>query len=219
MNLSQIGQVLSQERRKQSKTLENISKQTCIRVIRLKQIEDGFYDKGLAPIHIQGFIRAYAKALGLSVQQFDWFSPAVHEEKLKLTEVKNVDKELNPVLTIVNMSFMLAILIFTGLIFWMRMALNQYESQTAQVQKLPLEMMDTDFMNMELKANFQKFPLNNTMNQKLWNGVPFQSVKREPSSLAPSKKILKTKKSIKDEKSQKKDLEKASAYFKNKSRI
>lgn len=220
MNLSQIGRILSQERRKQSKTLEDIARQTCIRLVRLKQVEHGVYDKSLAQVHIQGFIRAYAKVLGLDARQFDLSNSAVHEEKLKLKEVENVDKELNPILTIVNMSFMLAILVFAGLIFWMRMALNQYESRTAQVQELQREAVNSVLTEGRQEALSQKFPLNTLLNNPFWSAAPLKQIERNLSSSGSLKKALKAKEPVEgDKKINQKELKKTSAYFNDKGRI
>ena len=146
MNLIQVGRILSQERKKQSLTLKDISEQTCIRLYRLKQIEEGCQDKSVAEVYTRGFIKAYAQALNMDIQKLFQLLGASEnsKEKLKLTEVKNVDKELNPLLTIVNMGFTLTILIFTGLIFWMRATLTQYELKLSensiqQMNQSPME--------------------------------------------------------------------------------
>ena len=134
MNLTQIGRILSEERKKQSLSLKNISEKTRIRLCHLKQIEEGCQDKSLAEVYIRGFVKAYARALNMDIQNlFQLLGSSENStEKLQLTEVKNVDKELNPLLTIVNMGFTLTILIFAGLIFWMRTALTQYELKLSE---------------------------------------------------------------------------------------
>ena len=106
--------------KKQSLSLKSISEKTCIRLCHLKQIEEGCQDKSVAEVYMRGFVKAYAQALNMDIQNLFQLlgSSENNNEKIQLTEVKNVDKELNPLLTIVNMGFTLTILIFAGLIFW-----------------------------------------------------------------------------------------------------
>ena len=206
MNLIQIGRILSQERKKQSLTLKNISEKTCIRPYRLKQIEEGCQDKSVAEVYMRGFIKAYAQALNMDVQHLFQLlgSSEKNEEKLKLTEVKNVDKELNPLLTIVNMGFTLTILIFAGLIFWMRATLTQYE---LKLSENPITQMDQRLkeattwpLTDKILIDFIGYPKKNVDIQK----------KRGLSSILSIESFLQPKEEVKKQES-KKEFNKTSA--------
>ena len=196
MNLIQIGRILSQERKKQSLTLKNISEKTCIRRYRLKQIEEGCQDKSVAEVYMRGFVKAYAQALNMDVQNLFQLLGASEEnkEKLKLTEVKNVDKELNPLLTIVNMGFTLTILIFAGLIFWMRATLTQYE---LKLSENPITQMDQHLMEAAAWPLTDKILMNFTGYPK---DVDVQK-KRGLSSILSIESFLQPKKEVKKQKS------------------
>ena len=166
MNLTQIGRILSQERKKQSLSLKSISQKTCIRLCHLKQIEEGCQDKSLAEVYMRGFVKAYAQALNMDIQNLFQLlgSSENSNEKLQLTEVKNVDKELNPLLTIVNMGFTLTILIFAGLIFWMRTTLTQYELKLSEnpVKQMNQHLTETTVWPLTDKVlmDFKGYPKN-----------------------------------------------------------
>ncbi len=221
MSLSQIGEILSQERKKQSLTLKNISKKTCISIVRLEQIEKGYHDKTLAKIYIQGFIQSYAKVLNIDAQHLlKLLGSEESKKKFKLKEIKNVDKELNPLLTIVNMSLTATIIIFVGLIFWMRLALNQYELKLskASVSQVDVNRFLEKKINMKNLTLPQKWSILDEGLVDFWRGtIDSKNLKfqRELSSVFPLKNNLKSKEENEaKEQNQKEKLKKTSAYFK-----
>lgn len=64
-----IGQQFAEERRRQNLTLEEIAKATKIRAEFLQAIEKGDYKKLPGSSYAQGFVRNYAKFLGLPVEK------------------------------------------------------------------------------------------------------------------------------------------------------
>lgn len=60
-----VGYTLRQERERQNLTIEDIEQGTSIRVLYIEAIENGEYDKLPGTVYTKGFIKNYAKFLGL----------------------------------------------------------------------------------------------------------------------------------------------------------
>jgi cytoskeletal protein RodZ len=60
-----LGELLRQRRRELNLTLQEAESATSIRVNYLSSIEEGAAQKLLAPIYVEGFMRQYARFLGL----------------------------------------------------------------------------------------------------------------------------------------------------------
>ena len=65
MSLSQIGQILNQEREYKGLTLKQISDKTCISRTQLEAVEKGDVSKLPAKAYVRGFIQAYSKVLNI----------------------------------------------------------------------------------------------------------------------------------------------------------
>jgi len=133
MSLKKIGHFLSSERKRQRKSIHQISQITCISLLRLKEIEEGYHNPQLAPIYLQGYIKAYAQCLNIDFQQLLQLLHQVKEnQNLKLTQPKKIGKVLTPFLSIANISMMFAICMFTGLIGWTRVMIDKYETNSGE---------------------------------------------------------------------------------------
>lgn len=138
MSLSQIGQILNQEREHKGLTLRQISEATCISCTQLEAIEKGDYSKLPAKAYIRGFIQAYCKVLDMdSASLLEIFGAAHINERAKLKETKDLGKDFERLFTLGHVSLLLLIMVFSGLIVWMRSHLNQYEGSARNIQSIP----------------------------------------------------------------------------------
>lgn len=62
-----VGYTLRQERERQNLSIEDIEQGTSIRVLYIEAIEAGEYDKLPGTVYTKGFIKSYAKFLGMDV--------------------------------------------------------------------------------------------------------------------------------------------------------
>ena len=62
-----VGYTLRQEREQQNLSIEDIEQGTSIRVLYIEAIEAGEYDKLPGTVYTKGFIKSYAKFLGMDV--------------------------------------------------------------------------------------------------------------------------------------------------------
>lgn len=137
MNLSQIGQILNQEREHKGLTLKQISDATCISCTQLEAVEKGDYSKLPAKAYVRGFIQAYCKVLDIdSVSLLELFGTTHINEMAKLKETKDLDKDFEKVFTLGHISLLLLIMVFSGLIMWMRSHLDQYEADSRKIQSI-----------------------------------------------------------------------------------
>ncbi|CAL1329299.1 RodZ domain-containing protein [Candidatus Providencia siddallii] len=61
-----IGQRLSQERKRLGLTVENIAKQLCLKTSTVNEIEQDIQPYGVEPTFLRGYIRLYARFVGIS---------------------------------------------------------------------------------------------------------------------------------------------------------
>jgi len=69
MNISEIGEVLKNERVNQGVTLEDVHNETKISPYVLQRIEQGVLDGLPHPVYVKGFIKSYAEFLGLDAEE------------------------------------------------------------------------------------------------------------------------------------------------------
>ena len=69
--LSDLGQLLRQAREERGISLEALEQQTRIRQKYILALEEGRYDELPTPGHIHGFMRNYALALGVDMEEVD----------------------------------------------------------------------------------------------------------------------------------------------------
>ena len=138
MSLSQIGQILNQEREHKGLTLKQVSEATCISCTQLEAVEKGDYSKLPAKAYVRGFIQAYCKVLNIdSAPLLETFGAAHIDERAKLKETKDLGKDFERLFTLGHVSLLLLIMVFSGLIVWMRSHLNQYEESSRKIQSVP----------------------------------------------------------------------------------
>ena len=73
-----VGEILKKEREKQHLSIDDIAAGTSIRALYIEAIEEGHYDRLPAAVYVKGFIRNYAKHLGLDSEAM---VAAYHEEQ------------------------------------------------------------------------------------------------------------------------------------------
>ncbi|MCL5428784.1 MAG: DUF4115 domain-containing protein [Chloroflexi bacterium] len=80
MNSKDIGQKLRQARQQRGLEVAEAAKATRIRSHYLRALEEGDFGELPSPAQVRGFLRTYAKYLGLDVQElFDWLNPPKQE--------------------------------------------------------------------------------------------------------------------------------------------
>ena len=133
MSLIQIGQILSREREQQGLNLRQISEMTCICRDQLKALEEGNESLFKAKVHLRGFIQAYSKALGLQDEELlKLLDSQVFDHPLSsIQKVENLDRNWNKVFTLNNIFLSSCIIFFSGSIFWMHWALDEFEQSRA----------------------------------------------------------------------------------------
>ena len=137
MSLTQIGQILNQEREHHGLTLRQISEMTCISCTQLEAIEKGNYSKLPAKAYVRGFIQAYCKVLNIdSAPLLEIFGTTHLNEMAKLKETRDLDKDFERLFTLGHVSLLLLIMVFSGLIIWMRSHLDQYEVDARKLQSI-----------------------------------------------------------------------------------
>ncbi|MBM4402034.1 MAG: helix-turn-helix domain-containing protein [Candidatus Cloacimonetes bacterium] len=116
------GEILKSERIKKGLSLEEIAKQTKIKLEFLKAIEDQDYQKLPSSAYAKGFVRNYAQTLGLDVTKLMAFFRREYEEgkaKVKLPP-QPIDAPaiaLTPG-KIITFFVSAAIIIFLAVLFW-----------------------------------------------------------------------------------------------------
>jgi cytoskeletal protein RodZ len=68
-NKKQVGELFKNKREEMTLTLKEVENATSIRIIYLNAIEEGTVDRYLSSVYAHGFIRQYAKFLGLNGDQ------------------------------------------------------------------------------------------------------------------------------------------------------
>ncbi|MDE0151511.1 MAG: helix-turn-helix domain-containing protein [Bdellovibrionales bacterium] len=137
MNLDQIGQILNQEREHHGLTLKQISSATCISCTQLEAIEKGDHSKLPAKPYVRGFIQAYCKVLNIdSTPLLEIFGTTHTDERAKLKETRDLDKDFERLFTLGHVSLLLLIMVFSGLIIWMRSHLDQFEVDARKLQSI-----------------------------------------------------------------------------------
>lgn len=116
------GEILKSERFKKNFTLEQIAQRTKIKVSFLQAIEDCAYDKLPSSAYTKGFVRSYAKTLGLDAERVMAFFRREYEEakpQVKLPP-QPLDAPMIPLTPgkIVTLFVSAAIVIFLSLLFW-----------------------------------------------------------------------------------------------------
>lgn len=96
IDIEDIGTILKSSRLKSEKSLEDISSELCIRKIYLVAIEEGDYET-LPPIPYGiGYVRTYAKHLGLNPERaVKLYKAAAQGEELETKEETSVEPEVN----------------------------------------------------------------------------------------------------------------------------
>ena len=177
MNLEKVGKFLAKERKRQGKTLQYISDVTRVSLLRLKEVESGYLDDKLAQVHVQGYIKSYAKCLNIDEHQLlRLLNSGDSQEKknLKLIEPKKIDKSLTPFFNVTNISMGFAICMFAGLIVWARFVIDKYDIQSAERE---LETIQRNLSQISLESN--QFCRDNSLPSYLKSSCVEEPLERE----------------------------------------
>lgn len=98
-NFMTLGTLLTKERERQGITLEDISQKTYIKIHYLKALENDRYDLLPAPVYTYGYIKQYAKILGLNgdelVQEYQRSQSEFNLRKENKIQNKSENKSMN----------------------------------------------------------------------------------------------------------------------------
>ena len=160
--MKEIGQLLKQTRETQGKTLEDVSAQTRIQLTTLQAIENGEFGRLTKKAFIKGFLRQYAKVLGLDADDllamFDKSQGSSPEPKPasvskldsnQLTEKANLLWFRTPS-QFITLGAMIIILILITSIYFISIKIISYSEETVraestrqQLEKPPSEVTAT----------------------------------------------------------------------------
>lgn len=102
-NLKRIAELLKKARDEKGKTLEDISRETKIKVEYLEAIEKGDISPFPAPIYIRGYIKAYANTLGLNHKPFiELLNDFYRREGKHLKRAESIELQTEKIETIGN---------------------------------------------------------------------------------------------------------------------
>lgn len=94
LNTKRTGDILREARLDQDKTLEQVSKAINVRVPMLQAIEDGKFFGLTDPLYLKGFIKAYARHLGLNENEVLPFFRREYDEQ---REQQQLGQPLSPI--------------------------------------------------------------------------------------------------------------------------
>lgn len=157
-----VGYTLRQEREQQNLSVEDIEQGTSIRALYIEAIEAGEYDKLPGTVYTKGFIKSYAKFLGMDtdaivkefladVAELNPPEPAVTEDITQKPEVKPVQPEKKPLGHSIQMesNYPSPKLIAAAVVLVMVLAggiwalLSGSDSDVAQVEPNPTQQVET----------------------------------------------------------------------------
>ena len=116
MSLDKIGAVLKQERQKQGVSVDEISHATRISRAQIRAIENGEDSKLPARVYVRGFIRSYAKVLGMDTKALlELFGP-VHLTQLEPQKPVQINQGVNQYFTLTHILLSTAIVFFLSFI-------------------------------------------------------------------------------------------------------
>jgi len=182
MSLSQIGQILNQEREHYGLSLKQISEATRISRTQLEAIEKGDYSKLPAKAYVRGFIQAYCKVLNMdSDPLLELFGTTHINEMARLKETRDLDKDFERLFTLGHVSLLLLIVVFSGVIIWMRSHLNRYEMDARKLQSVST----SDILHqLESKAASQE-TLNTPSHNQMVSEEETEEIKEQSSDDLP----------------------------------
>lgn len=96
MSIEEFGQTLRTEREKRNLNIEDVAEQLKINVRQLRALENGDIDSLPHPAYARGFLRSYAKLLGLDPEQGQQLSGSVDSEVKGMQENSGNQAPLAP---------------------------------------------------------------------------------------------------------------------------
>ena len=197
MSLEKIGAVLKQERQKQNISVDEISQATRISRAQIRAIEVGESSKLPARVYVRGFIRSYAKVLGVDTKALlELFGP-VQLTQLEPAQPIQIDQGVNKYFTLTHILLSSAIVFFLSFIVWMRGALRDYETakrtinsaSSVEEKKKQPQRANTAPRIENQKADIKNNPaylkhLEQRMKKHLPKGVKIKFTKEQKASLA-----------------------------------
>lgn len=147
--MKEIGQLLKQTRETQGKTLEDVSSQTRIQLTTLQAIENGDFGRLTNKAFIKGFLRQYAKVLGLDANEllamFDKSQGSSPEPKTvsvskldsnQLTEKANLLWFRTPSQFITLGAVVIILMLITS-IYFISIKIISYSEETVRAESTP----------------------------------------------------------------------------------
>jgi len=141
-DLASIGLILKQKREEHSYTLEHVSEITRITLTNLRNIENGKLEALPGLVFVRGFIRNYAKLVGV---ESDWMIEALNQtftnreqpvdgsSKVEKQDLLLLEKEQNNSKYLLIAASVVIIVVIVG-IYWNMTTSNRYSSMTERVE-------------------------------------------------------------------------------------
>ncbi len=143
-DLSSIGAILRKKREEHAYTLEHISEITRITLTCLRNIEEGNLNALPGLVFVRGFIRNYAKLLGL---ESDWMIEALNQtysDRTQSSTIPDQTKSYNPLaqpksnntkpLILVGALVIISLVAF--LVYWQSKPMNSYSGISNEVETI-----------------------------------------------------------------------------------
>ncbi len=162
-DLKNIGAVLRKKREEHAYTLEHVSEITRITLTCLRNIEEGNLDALPGLVFVRGFIRNYAKLLGI---ESDWMIEALNQAYSDRTQVQSspdrissMDQLTHPTPSNTKPLILGGAVVIIGLVvfllYWQNKPLNQYAALNKEVETV--QAIDTKAQTAEvLETDIQK---------------------------------------------------------------
>ncbi len=165
-DLLNIGAILRKKREEHAYTLEHVSEITRITLTSLRNIEQGNLDALPGLVFVRGFIRNYAKLLGL---ESDWMIEALNQTYSDRTQVSSVSDqprsfnpmsqpESNNTKPLILVGAVLIISLVAFLVYWQSKPLNQYSNSSRDVEtvqaidtKAPAQQITQEVLEVEIQ--------------------------------------------------------------------
>ncbi|MBT3225597.1 MAG: helix-turn-helix domain-containing protein [Deltaproteobacteria bacterium] len=172
-DLLSIGAILRKKREEHSYTLEHVSEITRITLTCLRNIEEGNLDALPGLVFVRGFIRNYAKLLGL---ESDWMIEALNQtysDRTQPNSDSDQPRSFNPLsqpekrstspLILVGALVIISLIAF--LVYWQSKPLSQYSSTSSDVEtiqaidaKAPAQEVAQEALEAEIQKTTAEIP-------------------------------------------------------------
>ncbi|MCP4754019.1 MAG: hypothetical protein GY866_24305 [Proteobacteria bacterium] len=170
-DLKSIGAILKKKREERSYTLEHIAEITKITLSSLRDIEEGNLEELPVLVFVQGFVRNYAKELGL---ESDWMIEALNqaysgdqqqsqESASREKDLESVPKSAGNKNTYIFVGAILCTALVVFFLYWNIRTSNKYSSITGKVETI--QAVEPQTSSQEIVQKTPELELNNSIDR------------------------------------------------------